>query len=342
MSELERLIQKYCPDGVEYRPLKDVGTVTAGNSAPQLQELYENGKYPFCRTSDIGKVKKSIDFCSISDLLNEEGIKGLKLFPKGSILIPKSGASTLLNNRVRLAVDSYVVSHLAVIIPNEKMINSRFLYYAIESFDMGTLVEDKSYPSVKPTKIADSIVVPVPPLPVQQEIVRILDTFTELTAELIAELDARKKQYEHYRDELLTFGDDVKNPLVSDLIQKYCPDGVEYRPILNVLSQPITDGPHETPMLVDDGVPFLSVAAIHDGIVDVEKCQGYISLEDSEMYRQKYRPMKDDVYMVKSASVGKVAIVGQNVDFDIWSPIAAMRCDVSKMLPRFLFYVLHL
>lgn len=51
--------------------------------------------------------------------------------------------------------------------------------------------------------------VPVPPLPVQQEIVRILDSFTELIAELTAELTARRKQYEYYRDELLTFGDNV-------------------------------------------------------------------------------------------------------------------------------------
>ena len=59
--------------------------------------------------------------------------------------------------------------------------------------------------------------IPLPPLPVQQEIVRILDNFTELTAELTAELMARRKQYEHYRDELLTFGDEVPKMEVGKL-----------------------------------------------------------------------------------------------------------------------------
>ena len=54
-------------------------------------------------------------------------------------------------------------------------------------------------PSIK------AIRVPLPPIEVQREIVRILDNFTELTAELTAELSARKKQYEYYRDKLLTF-----------------------------------------------------------------------------------------------------------------------------------------
>lgn len=203
MSKLKELIQQYCPDGVIYKRLGDVASVTAGNSAPQGQDLFENGQYPFCRTADVGRVKKSVEFCDITDRLNEKGIKGLRLFPKGSILIPKSGASTLLNNKVRLSIDSYVVSHLAVVIPNETIIDSRFLYYAIEGFDMGTLVEDKSYPSVKASKIADGVEVPLPALPVQREIVRILDEFSLLSAELAAELAARKQQYEYYRDHLI-------------------------------------------------------------------------------------------------------------------------------------------
>lgn len=116
---------------------------------------------------------------------------------------------------------------------------------------------------------------------------------------------------------------------------------MEYRTLLDLLSQPITDGPHETPKLQDDGIPFVSVEAIHDGIVDVSKCRGYISLEYSETCRKKYKPETDDVYMVKSASVGRVAIVGEDTTFDIWSPIAAMRPNKTIIIPRFLFYSLQ-
>ena len=61
---------------------------------------------------------------------------------------------------------------------------------------------------------------------------------------------------------------------LEELIQKYCPDGVEHKTILDVLVQSITDGPHETPSLQGSGVPFISVEAIHDGIVDLSKCRG--------------------------------------------------------------------
>ena len=65
------------------------------------------------------------------------------------------------------------------------------------------------------------MIMPVPPFPIQREIVRILDSFTELTAkltaELTAELTARKKQYEYYRSELLTFGDDLPMVTLGDI-----------------------------------------------------------------------------------------------------------------------------
>ena len=84
-----------------------------------------------------------------------------------------------------------------------------------ENTIMSTLVARGSIPALNKADI-DKIMIPLPPLPVQREIVRILDNFTELTAELTAELAARRKQYEHYRDELLTFGDEVpKMPIAQ-------------------------------------------------------------------------------------------------------------------------------
>ena len=128
---------------------------------------------------------------------------------------------------------------------------------------------------------------------------------------------------------------------LNDLIKELCPNGVEYKTILECLSQPITDGPHETPKLVNDGIPFISVEAIHDGIIDLNKCRGYITKEYDEVCSKKYKPQKGDVYFVKSASLGKVAMVTDDSDFNIWSPLAAMRCNTKIMLPRFLFHILQ-
>ena len=200
---IDRLLQ-----GAEvvWKPLGEVAEVSAGNSAPQDNDLFMNGVYPFCRTSDVGKVHHSINFHQIQDKLNEEGIKGLRLYKKETILLPKSGASTLLNHRVMLTIDSYVSSHLATIYRKEEVVLAKFLFYFLSKFDIAELVPDKSYPSLKVSEIA-KIQIPLPPLSVQQEIVRILDKFTQLEAELEAELDFRKRQYEYYRNKLLTFNE---------------------------------------------------------------------------------------------------------------------------------------
>lgn len=205
MSKLQELIQELCPDGVEYKKLGEVAKVTSGSSAPQTNSDFSKTGTPFCRTSDVGKVHLSVDFDNISDRITDSAAKKMTLMPKGTILIPKSGASTLLNHKVRLNIESYVVSHLAAVIPNKNEINDRYLYYTLTRFNMGELVEDKSYPSVKTSDIAEKIKIPIPPLPVQEEIVRILDDFTNLAAELQAELQARQEQYEYYRNKLLTF-----------------------------------------------------------------------------------------------------------------------------------------
>ena len=85
--------------GWEIKKLGNIAVVSSGNSAPQKKELFDNGTYPFIRTSDVGKIRKGF-ISSCVDYLNVEGIKGLKLYKKGTILFPKSGASTFLNHRV--------------------------------------------------------------------------------------------------------------------------------------------------------------------------------------------------------------------------------------------------
>ena len=123
-SSVVEMIKELCPDGVEYKTLGEVAKVTSGSSAPQNTSDFSEDGIPFCRTSDVGKVHLSVDFDNISDKITEDAAKKMTLMPVGTILIPKSGASTLLNHKVRLSIDSYVVSHLAAVIPNQKIINS--------------------------------------------------------------------------------------------------------------------------------------------------------------------------------------------------------------------------
>ena len=96
----------------------------------------------------------------------------------------------------------------------------------------------------------------------------------------------------------------------------------------HIVSIPITDGPHETPDFYDEGIPFVSAEAVSSGEIDFSKIRGYISSESHAKYSLKYLPKRGDIFMVKSgATTGVCAIVESDVEFNIWSPLAALRCE---------------
>lgn len=112
-------------------------------------------------------------------------------------------------------------------------------------------------------------------------------------------------------------------------------------PIKFSLAMPITDGPHETPEILSDGIPFISAEAVKNDKLDFNKKRGYISEEDNARFSRKYSPQKGDIYMVKSgATTGNVAKVETNEVFNIWSPLAVMRPNKNKISTDFLFYAI--
>ncbi|GHB33270.1 restriction modification system DNA specificity domain-containing protein [Pseudovibrio japonicus] len=116
------------------------------------------------------------------------------------------------------------------------------------------------------------------------------------------------------------------------------PSGWEALPIKYLVETPVTDGPHETPKFVDDGVPFVSAEAVSTGIIDFLRIRAHISHEDNERYSRKYAPQYGDIFLVKSgATTGVSAMVETDQVFNIWSPLAAIRSKQS-VSPR---YVLH-
>ena len=192
MSKLEELTAKLCPDGVEFKNVGDVCDVFTGGEAPEdsirernprdeyIYPIYSNGigenaLWGFSKSYRIDK--RAVTFSSIGTI----------------------GYPTLREPKFTPVI------RLKVLIPkNEKSLNVGFLKYVLE------MVEFEQQKSTVPNinaNILKSINIPIPPLEVQREIVRILDKFTELISLLQRELDLRRKQYEFYRDQLLTFDD---------------------------------------------------------------------------------------------------------------------------------------
>jgi type I restriction enzyme S subunit len=112
-------------------------------------------------------------------------------------------------------------------------------------------------------------------------------------------------------------------------------------PLKRLVSRPITDGPHETPVKQAEGIPFVSAEAVGQGRINFHKIWGYISLADHARYSKKYSPQAGDIYMVKSgATTGITAIVEDDREFSIWSPLAAIRPN-ELVEPKFLLAALR-
>ena len=179
-----------------YVPLDKVARIVAGNSAPQGAEYFEDGKFPFIRTSDVGIVHRSDNFSGTADKVNQKAVDELRLrlFPSGTILFPKSGASTFLNHRVLIREASYVSSHLACIICDEQKILPQYVYRLLCQADARAITPDQAYPSLRLKEIGN-IEIPLPSLDVQREIVTEIEGYQKV-------IDGARAVVENYRKKI--------------------------------------------------------------------------------------------------------------------------------------------
>ena len=182
----------------------------------------------------------------------------------------------------------------------------------------------------------------------QQKIVAFLDTETTRIDNLIAKQEKLIELLEEQRKSIIshavTKGLNPNAPMKDSGVEWLgeVPEHWMTPSSKHLLEIPITDGPHETPNFVDDGVPFISAEAISKGKIDFDKKRGYITPELNAIYSKKYSPKIEDIYMVKSgATTGKVAMVETTETFNIWSPLAVFRCNKNKVLPKFLLAVFN-
>lgn len=198
MKNLEALIQELCPDGVEFVKIGDLASVGTGRS--NRQDAVENGQYPFFVRSKTILASDTFEFDDESIIIPGEGGIG-EIFH-------------YINGKYALHQRVYRINF------HDERVCVRFAYYYMFSnfkrFIMKKAVSATVTSIRKP--MIEKFEIPLPPIEVQNEIVRILDKFTELEAEL----DCRKRQYEYYRDKLLSFenvgGQNVEWKKMSEVI----------------------------------------------------------------------------------------------------------------------------
>ncbi|EKU10433.1 restriction endonuclease subunit S [Campylobacter showae] len=192
MSKIFDLINELCPDGVEFMELGEVADIEKGK---QLNKslLSKNGKYPVMNGG-----------------INPSGYWHEYSHEADTTVISQGGASAGYVNWMNTSF--FAGAHAFVITAKEKYVLKRYVYHYLKKNQQNFMQSQygAGIPALAKSEL-EAFRFPVPPLEVQREIVRILDCFTLLTAELTAELTARKKQYEFYRDFLLSFDELNKN-----------------------------------------------------------------------------------------------------------------------------------
>ncbi|GAA9568741.1 restriction endonuclease subunit S [Helicobacter pylori] len=243
MHKIEHLLQTLAPKGVEFKTLEEVFEIKNGYTPSKNNpEFWEKGTIPWFRMEDIrenGRILKD----SIQHI-TPKALKGKKLFPKNSIII---STTATIGEHALLIVDSLANQRFTFLSKKANCniaLDMKFFFY--QCFLLGEWCKKNTnvsgFASVDMTAFK-KYKFPIPPLEIQQEIVKILDAFTELNTELNTELKARKKQYAYYQNMLLDFNDinsnhqDTKERLaqktypkrLKSLLQTLAPKGVEFR-----------------------------------------------------------------------------------------------------------------
>ncbi|MFP6217707.1 restriction endonuclease subunit S [Helicobacter pylori] len=222
MHKIERLLQTLAPKGVEFRKLGEVINILKGKQLNK-ELLLDYGEYPVMNGG-----------IHASGYWNEYNTD----YPK--IIISQGGASAGYVNY--MTSKFWAGAHCYAIELNSEKLNYKFLYYFLKN-SQTILMKSQFGAGIPALNKADieTLTIPIPPLEIQQEIVKILDAFTELNTELNTELKARKKQYEYYQNMLLDFNDinqnhkDAKMSVktypkrLKTLLQTLAPKGVEFR-----------------------------------------------------------------------------------------------------------------
>lgn len=201
-----------------------------------------------------------------------------------------------------------------------------------------------------PAQNFKKITVPVPAIPDQEKIVAAIDHKVSMIDSLISTVESQIERLKSYKQsyitEVVTRGLDTSAVMRASGVDVYpfVPTHWNVQKTLSVLTMPITDGPHTTPELLPEGIPFVSAEAVScgNGGIDFDHIRGFISQEFYDECCKKYIPQRNDIYMIKSgATTGRVSIVDTDRIFTIWSPLAVFRCNPDIMNHKFMYYFLQ-
>lgn len=298
MSKLDELINKLCPNGVEFKKLSELMTPNPKSKigAKKAEQMLK-GEYPFYTSG------KSVYY------INEHMVDGENIF------VNDGGQADIKYYDGKSSYADHVISFRPI------NVNGKYLYYVL--MKKKEYINEKMFrgSGIKNINKNDffNMLLPVPPLEVQCEIVRILDNFTLLSAELSAELSARQKQYEYYKNLLLEPKANYKNVKfmkLRDIGQvKMC------KRILKSQTNSIS------------GIPFYKIGTFG------KEPDAYISEETYKEYINKYNyPKKGDILISCAGTIGRTIVYDGQPAYFQDSNIVWLEHNEKIVLNKYLMY----
>lgn len=311
--------------GVEWKSLGEVAKIQRGASPRPIAKFItdkEDG-VPWIKIGDTSPNSKYVN--KTEQRITPEGAMKSRILKKGDFIMSNSmsfGRPYILN------IDGAIHDGWASISDFGDKLNSDYLYHYLSSDLVRSYwiskINSGSVSNLN-SDIIKSLEIPIPPLKVQEEIVRILDAFTELTAELTAELTGRKKQYEYYRDRLLTFGEgEVEWKTLGEVAEKIYSGGTPKTGV--------------TEYWENGTIPWMSSGEVNlDTVYATEK---YITKSGLENSSAKFVPKNSIVIALagQGKTRGKVARI--RIDLTTNQSLAALTFDESKVNTDYIFHYL--
>lgn len=297
MSKLTELLDELCPDGVEYRVLGDLTELSIGKFVKKTKQrddfeypVYNGGAEPTGYFSEWNAEADSIVIAA-----------------RGSI-----GFVNFVTTKFWAGNSSYVLKNLG------ESIDRRYLYHYLKhhEHDLYKLRSAGSIPAIN-KKPLSQMLIGIPPLEVQQEIVRVLDAFTDLEQSLVSELELRKKQFEEYLSGVLqTSNSGWKSATLGDIGSvRMC------KRIMKHQTSPVGD------------VPFFKIGSF-GGHPDA-----YIPRELFEEYRSKYSfPKVGEILISAAGTIGRTVKYDGEAAYFQDSNIVWLENDETEVTNDYLYY----
>ncbi len=319
MSRIYDLIALYCPTGVPYKTLGELGKFFGGLTGKKKDD-FSDGNEKFITYKNVySNPALQVDVEDRVKILSGEKQRTLKygdiIFTGSSETPDECGISSVVTAKTdeKLYLNSFCFffrfDDRNIILPDfaKHLFRSSNLRYQISKTASGVTRFNVS------KKLMEKVKIPVPPREVQREIVHVLDSFTLLTAELTAELTARKKQYEFYRNKLLTFGNDTLECRLKDICDIFL-------------------GLTATPNYTDAGVKFISAQNTSNDFLDLSNVK-YISETDFESTTSNAKPQRGDLLFTRVGSnLGHPVIVETDEKLCIFVSLGYLRVRNKKQV----------